>query len=64
MKLKSGKQHREVTRKYTVGKTGTLPRISASLAKATERTTVTLTVLKHVGKKWKAHAGTRLVLAK
>ena len=62
--LKSGKRSRTVKRSYKVGRTGALPRISASLSKAVEKTTITLTVRKQVGKRWRKHAGTRLVLAK
>ncbi len=62
--LKSGKHSRKVRKTYKVGGTGALPRVSASLAKATERTTVSLTVRKRVGGKWKKYAATRMVLAK
>ena len=62
--LKSGKHAKKVKRTYKVGRTGALPRISASLSKATEKCTITLTVRKKVGKRWRKHAGTRLVLAK
>ena len=62
--LKSGKHSKKVKRSYKVGRTGALPRISASLSKAVEKTTITLTVRKKVGKRWRKHAGTRLVLAK
>ena len=62
--LKSGKHAKKVKRSYTVGRTGALPRLSASLSKATQKCTITLTVRKQVGKRWRKHAGTRLVLAK
>ena len=62
--LKSGKRSRKVKRDFKVGRTGALPRMSASLSRAVERTTVTLTVRKHVGGHWRRHAGTKLVLAK
>jgi hypothetical protein len=62
--LKAGKRSKRFDRTYTVGRTGTLPRIAASLANATDRCTVTLTVRKRAGKRWRRYAGTRLVLAK
>ena len=62
--LKSGRHAKKVKRTYEVGRTGALPRISASLSQAVERTTVTLTVRKRVGGHWRRHAGTKLVLAK
>jgi hypothetical protein len=62
--LKSGKRSREVERVYTVGGGGTLPRISASLSRAVEKTTVRLVVRKRVGRRWRSHASTRLVLPK
>ena len=64
IRLKSGKHSRKVKRTYTVGRTGALPRISASLSKAVEKTTITLTVRKKAGSHWRKHAGTRLVLPK
>ena len=64
IRLKSGKHSKKVKRTYKVGRTGALPRISASLSDAVEKTTITLTVRKQVGKRWRKHAGTRLVLAK
>jgi hypothetical protein len=62
--MKAGKRSKRFTRTYKVGSTGTLPRIAASLSKATARCTVTLTVRKKVGRRWRRHAATRLVLAK
>ena len=62
--FKAGKRAKRFTRAYTVGGGGTLPRIAASLADATERCTVTLTVRKRSGSRWRRYAGTRLVLAK
>jgi len=64
VKLKAGKRSKKVKRRYKVGRTGALPRISASLSRATAKCTVTLTVRKKVGKRWRRHASTRLVLAK
>ena len=55
----------DVKRTYKVGRTGALPRISASLSKATEKTTVTLTVRKKSGTHWrKLRRHAQLVLAK
>jgi hypothetical protein len=64
VRLKSGKRSKKVKRTYKVGRTGALPRISASLSRAVAKCTITLTVRKKVGKRWRKHAGTRLVLAK
>jgi hypothetical protein len=62
--MKSGKRSRRFKRAYKVGGTGTLPRIAASLSKATARCTVTLTVRKRTGRGWRRYAATRLVLPK
>jgi hypothetical protein len=62
--LDSGKRSRTVKRTFKVGPTGTLPRMSASLSRAVEKTTVRLTVRKRVGRKWRNHASTKLVLPK
>lgn len=62
--LKSGKRKRTVKRSFTVGKGGALPRMSASLSRATARTTVQLTVRKRVGRKWRRHATAQLTLPK
>jgi hypothetical protein len=62
--LESGKRSRKVKREYKVGSTGTLPRMSASLSRAVEKTTVKLTVRKRVGGHWRSHASTKLVLPK
>ena len=64
LSLKSGKHSKRFKRTYKVGRTGALPRISASLSKATAKTTITLTVRKQSGTHWRKHAGTRVVLAK
>ena len=64
IRLKSGKRSKRFKRTYKVGRTGALPRISASLSKATGTTTVTLTVRKKSGARWGKYAGTRLVLKK
>jgi hypothetical protein len=64
LRLESGKRSKKVKRTYKVGRTGALPRVSASLSRATEKCTITLTVRKKVGKRWRKHAGTRLVLKK
>jgi hypothetical protein len=62
--IKAGKRSRRFTRTYRVGRDGTLPRIATSLANATARCTVRLTVSRRAGERWRRHAGTRLVLAK
>jgi hypothetical protein len=62
--MKAGKRKRTFRRTYSVGGDGTLPRIATSLSRATDRCTVRLTVHKRAGKRWRRHAGTRLVLAK
>ena len=64
IKMKAGKRSKRFKRKYRVGRDGTLPRIATSLPKAKSRCTVRLTVRKRVGKRWRRHAATRLVLAK
>ena len=63
IKLKSGKRSRTIKRTVTVGKGGTLPRISGSLAKASAKCTVTLTVRKRVGSHWRKYATSKVVLA-
>jgi hypothetical protein len=62
--LKSGKHKRTVKKTQTVGRGGTLRRMSASLAGASDRTTVTLTVRKQHGHRWRKHATAKVVLAK
>jgi len=62
--LKSGKHKRTVTKTYTVGRDGTLRRMAASLAQATDKTTITLTVRKQHGTSWRKHATARIVLPK
>jgi hypothetical protein len=64
IRLKSGKRSKRFNRTYKVGRTGALPRISASLSKATAKCTIKLTVRKKAGKRWRTYAGTRLVLKK
>jgi hypothetical protein len=64
IRLKSGKRSKRFKRTYKVGKTGALPRINTSLSQATKKCTVTLTVRKKSGKRWRKYAGTRLVLKK
>lgn len=64
VQLKSGKRKKTFRRRYKVGRRGTLPRIATSLRRARARTTVKLTVRKKAGKRWRRHAGTRLVLKK
>ena len=64
LKLKAGKRSKSVKRTYKVGSTGALPRISASLSRATDTCKITLTVRKKAGKRWRKHAATRLVLKK
>jgi hypothetical protein len=61
--LKSGTHSRTITRTVKVRKHSALPRMSASLAKATAKCTVTLTVRKQVGKKWRKYATAKAVLA-
>ncbi len=62
--LESGERSRTVKRSYTVGRGGTLPRMSASLSRAVEKTTVKLVVRKRVGGRWRSYASTKLVLPK
>jgi hypothetical protein len=62
--LKSGKHKRTVTKTYAVGRGGTLPRIAASLAGASGKATVQLTVSRRHGRSWRRYATSRLVLAK
>jgi hypothetical protein len=62
--MKAGRRSKRFKRAYTVRGTGTLPRIAASLAGATQRCTVKLTVRKRAGGRWRSYAATRLVLAK
>jgi hypothetical protein len=62
--LESGKHKRTVKKTYSIGRHGTLRRMAASLAGASDRTTVTLTVRKQHGRKWRKHATAKVVLAK
>ena len=64
IKLASGKRHRTVTKRYTVRRGGTLPRIAASLSKAAGKATVRLGVRKKSGRSWKRYATAKVVLAK
>ena len=64
IKLTSGKRHRTVTKSYKVGRGGTLPRMAASLSKASAKATVQLTVRKKSGRSWKRYATSKVVLAK
>jgi hypothetical protein len=63
IKLTSGKRSRTTKRTIKVGKDGTLPRIAASLARASARCTVTLTVRKQAGSRWRKYAASKVVLA-
>ena len=63
LRVKAGSRSRRVARTYKVGRLGTLPRIQAALRGAGARTTVTLTVKRRVGRKWRAHASAKVVLA-
>ncbi len=63
IKLTSGKRSRTVKRTIKVGKGGTLPRIAGSLSKASAKCTVTLTVRKKAGSKWRKYATAKVVLA-
>jgi hypothetical protein len=62
LRVKAGGRSRRVARTYKVGRLGTLPRIQAKLDGATARTTVTLTVKRRAGKRWRRHATARVVL--
>lgn len=62
LRVKAGRRSRRVTRTYKVGRLGTLPRIRAKLTGAAARTTVTLTVKRRVGRRWRSHATARMVL--
>lgn len=63
LRVKAGSRSRRVARTYKVGRLGTLPRIEAKLTGATTRTTVTLTVKRRLGRRWRGHATARMVLA-
>ena len=60
--LTSGERDRTVARRVSVGRRGHLPRMAGSLAGATARTTVQLTVRKKSGRSWRRFATSRLVL--
>jgi hypothetical protein len=62
--IKSGKRSRKIKKTYKVGRDGTLPRVAGSLSGATGKTTVTVTVGKRVGGKWRRLANGKAVLAK
>lgn len=64
LRLKAGKRSKLVKRTYKVGRTGALPRLSASLSRATQTCRITLTVRKKAGGRWRKHAASRLVLKK
>jgi hypothetical protein len=64
IKLTSGRRTRTVKKAYRVGRRGTLPRIAASLSRASGKTTVALTVRKKAGRRWRTHATAKAVLAK
>jgi hypothetical protein len=63
LRVKAGSRSRRVARTYRVGRLGTLPRIEAKLTGASTRTTVTLTVKRRAGSRWRGHATARVVLA-
>ena len=63
LRVKAGSRSRRVARTYRVGRLGTLPRIGAKLTGASARSTVTLTVKRRVGRRWRDHATARVVLA-
>jgi hypothetical protein len=62
--LRSGKAKRTVSKTYTVRRGDALKRIGASLANASSKATVTLTLKKKHGRKWKKYASAKVVLAK
>ena len=62
--LRAGKAKRTVTRTYKVGRGDALQRIGASLADASDKATVALTVKKKHGRKWSKYASAKVVLAK
>jgi hypothetical protein len=63
IKLKSGARKKTIRRTVTVGKDGTMRRLYGSLAKATAKATVTLTVSKRAGGTWRRYATSKVVLA-
>jgi hypothetical protein len=64
LSLTSGKHKRTVKKTQSVARGGTLRRLAASLAGASGKTTVTLTVRKQHGRNWRTHATAKVVLAK
>jgi hypothetical protein len=60
--FKAGKRHRTIVRTVKVGRGGTLKRMAGSLAGATARATVQLTVRKKSGRHWRRYATSKLVL--
>jgi hypothetical protein len=63
IKLTSGTHRKTIRRTVKVGKGGTLRRMYGSLASATAKCTVTLTVRKRAGRDWRPYATSKLVLA-
>jgi hypothetical protein len=63
LRVSAGRRSRRVARTYKVGRLGTLPRIQSALSGASARTTVTLTVKRRAGRKWRRHSSARVVLA-
>jgi hypothetical protein len=64
LRLKAGKRSKLVKKTYKVGGTGALPRLGASLSRATKTCRITLTVRKKAGSRWRTHATARVVLKK
>jgi len=62
--LRAGKAKRTVTKTYKVRRGDALRRINASLANAADKATVSLTVRKKHGRKWRRYASAKVVLAK
>jgi hypothetical protein len=62
--LRSGKAKRTVRKRYKVKRGDALRRINASLAHAAGRATVSLTIKKKRGRKWRRYASAKVVLAK
>ncbi|HET8756535.1 MAG TPA: Ig-like domain repeat protein [Solirubrobacteraceae bacterium] len=62
--LRSGKAKRRVSKRYKVKRGDALRRINASLAHASARATVSLTVKKKRHRKWRKYASAKVVLAK
>jgi len=62
--LRAGKAKRTVTKTYKVRRGDALRRINASLANAADKATVSLTMRKKHGRKWRRYASAKVVLAK